>query len=89
MGMYASGGLTVPTTPEAYHVYGVVFNGASSLLSIDGAAPTTGSTGTGAATNTGGIRLGSQASPSGWADVDIAEVIVYDTALGTDRPRIG
>ena len=83
IGMYAAGGITTATTPQAYHVYGVVFNGASSLITIDGAAPVTGSTGTGAGTNTGGIRLGSNASPGEWADADVAEVIVYDTALGT------
>jgi hypothetical protein len=70
----ANGGLTL----GAWHSVAMVFNGANSLLQVDSNV-TTGNAGT---ANLDGLTLG--ASPSGtlWANVEVAEEIVYSAVHG-------
>lgn len=74
MGMY-SGSVSpqVATTPESWHYYGELFNGASSSLSIDGGAPTAGNPGT---VTGGGITLGAAHNGSAPSRIDVPEMIV-------------
>lgn len=81
-------GSTAPsatTTPEAWHLYRALLNGASSDIDVDGAT-TTGNAG---ATNPGGITLGSNQAGAASAQVDIGEVVVYAASLAlADRATL-
>ena len=83
----SGGPVSAATTPEAFHSIGAVFNGASSEIRIDGGSAATGNPGAGAST---GITVGAVAgAASDWANADIAEVLLYNTALSTtDRQSV-
>lgn len=88
MGLYAgTNGPTVTTTPQAAHVYSAVFNGASSLLRVDGGTDSTGNPSTG---NAGGLTVG--ATSNGVADfaaIDVGELLAYTGALSSsDRALV-
>ena len=89
---YATGTFSFTATAESWHVYGVVFGtGHRPWRRLDGAGtrprvllarpvprPTPAELGSG------------RGRSAGWADVDVAEVIVYDTrSLGTTNARVG
>lgn len=87
VGMY-SGSVSpqVATTPQSWHYYGELFNGASSSLSIDGGTPTTGNPGTVIA---GGLTLGAAQNGSTPAAIDVAEMIVCSAAItGTNLTNL-
>lgn len=64
-------------TVGAFAVVAAVFNGASSSLQVNNTAATTGSAGTGSASN---LFLGSQGVPGGFSNIQVKEVIVYAAA---------
>lgn len=68
--------LTVDTTN--FHVIAFKFDNASSAAYLDGGSAVTGTTGAG---NPGGLTLGARASASSGFTGDIAEFLVYDSAL--------
>ncbi len=72
---------------NAYHIITVIFNGASSAVWFDQASQTVGSNpGTSGLT---GLMIGTFTSDSGGWDGDIAELVIYDSALSTgDREDI-
>lgn len=78
--LYAGAYLIDPTdTPDnAFHVLRGTFNGASSVIALDGGAKATGDTG---AANPGGIFLGGAADNTVEMNVDMAEVLEYSSAL--------
>lgn len=68
-------------TVEQWHLYRCLFNGASSEMSVDSGTAATGDPGAG---NGGGVTLGSTAAgAAGFGPVDIAEILLYDSALST------
>ena len=57
-----------------WHIMEIIFNGAASTLQIDGNAATTANPGT---VNPAGLTIGTHgAESSGFAEIDIAEIIV-------------
>lgn len=81
---YAGTSLTFTCTITNWNIIGVVFNGASSIVRCNG-AETTGNAGSGAFGAT--VTVGSY--PGFPWNGDIAEVIIYDSALGsTDRASV-
>jgi hypothetical protein len=80
--MYAGATLAGPTTTAtAAHVLTAVISNTASALQVDGGTATTG---TGGTSNANGITLGSAyAGSSSWADLDLAEVLVYPAVLTT------
>lgn len=77
--LYAGSGVeTAITIDTSFHVFGGIANGASSLISVDGAT-TSGNAG---ASNANGITLGSIGSQdAAFLNGDLAEVVIYDSAL--------
>jgi len=64
---------------------GVVFNGAGSVLDINGTA-TTGNPG---AANMAGLTIGSAGSGGGqWANVQVAEIVAYNVAHDTTQRAV-
>lgn len=80
--MYAgsAGPTKTSVTWTNFRVLSAKYNGASSELSIDGDTAATGNTG---AQNAGGVTLGARQTDSAGANADIAEVLVYPSALST------
>lgn len=77
--------IIAPVAMTSYRYVACVFNGASSVLSISGAA-TTGDLGT---VGTSGMAIGANADGSDNLTGDIAEVIVYHAGLNTtDREAV-
>lgn len=72
--------LDVTTTPQAFHVYTVLFNGASSEIRVDGGIAITGNAGT---NNAGGVSLGASATGTQTGDADLAEVLAYSITPST------
>lgn len=69
----------------AFHVVSAIYNGASSVLYLNGAQDATGNTGSNPLS---GLRLGSFAGAA-FLNGDIAEILVYDSALSTaDRESV-
>ena len=64
------------------HIFQATFNGASSVLRVDGASGTTGNTG---ADSIIGVILGAQQVGTSNFGGDIAEVMVYNAALSLDQ----
>lgn len=60
-----------------YGICIVIFNGASSLLQTNNAAPDTGA---GGANNMGGFTLGTRGTAAGWANIQVKEVILFAAA---------
>ncbi len=86
--IYGGAFLTRTTTPQAWHQYTCVFNGASSSFAVDGGTAATGSAGT---ENAGGVSIGTQsgAGGTGGAAMDVAEVVICaGTLSGADRTAI-
>lgn len=76
----------VTTTPQSFHVYSVIFNGASSEIRADGGTATVGNAGVNTA---GGVSLGASATGGNTGDVDLGEVLAYAAAVSTtDRQAI-
>lgn len=71
-------GGTVNTNP---HVFSCVFNGASSVLYLDGSSIATGNPGTNAAS--GQFRVGMNSTPGSRLDGWVAEIVFYPSALST------
>jgi hypothetical protein len=63
-------------TLGAWHSVAAVFNGATSVLQIDG----TTTTGNAGASNPGGLTLGASPSSTLWSNVEVAEEIAYNVA---------
>jgi hypothetical protein len=82
----ATAGTTTMTDP---HVIECVFNGASSVVAIDG-TETTGTTGSGAIGIGSGIRVGAnQGATAEFFNGDIAEIVCYAGAMdSTDRSAV-
>lgn len=79
-------GLIVTTTPQSWHYYTAIFNGASSSLRVDGGTPGTGNPGT---ASPGGIHMARQGGGTEYSAVDVAEILIYNSALGaTDRSNV-
>lgn len=81
---YAGSGLVVATTPQAYHIYVWVVNGASSRLVIDG----TTTSGTSGATNASGMRLGVAGNGGEAGDIDLAFCGCLSGAISTDNQAL-
>ena len=80
-GSFLSSGTSWGTTD--FHSVSAVFNGASSLIAVDGGSDTTGTSG-GGSFDTGSAAVGAlRASSSEYWQGDIAELIVYDRALSS------
>jgi hypothetical protein len=78
--LYAGTGLPDGTvTDAAFHIYSVVFNGASSALYEDGVSRVSGNAGTNGYLT--GFRLGADRNGAGLYDGDVAEVLLYDRVL--------
>lgn len=78
--LYAQGGAAAANTSltlGSWHVLTCVFNGASSLIRVDGANQTTGNPG---AADPGGITMGAQSGGGNQCDMDVGEVIIYNSA---------
>lgn len=87
---YAGGVLSASATPGDFTVYYVVWGAGDpgSVLGVNG-VETTGNAGGANLYNTGGVTVGSGGGGSFPAACDIAEVIIYNTALGTtDRGTV-
>jgi hypothetical protein len=76
MALFAGAGpvASVPFAAGTFHIAEILFSGASSYIRIDGGTAATGNAGTSAM---GGITLGAGATPSNFAPVDIAELVVF------------
>lgn len=73
-------------TTDTYRVATFIFNGASSVMQVDNLTETTGDPG---GTNMNGFTLGSNALTTANSNIQVAEVIVYNTAhTGTQRSTI-
>lgn len=82
--LYGSAGFGVNGTDmSSSHVVAAVINGASSKLSVDGAAPTTGDVGTAGLAS--GLRVGIDQDQTAGRSVSgqIAEIVLYSRALTT------
>lgn len=69
----------------SWHVLSVTFNGTSSVIQIDGQTAESGTTGTGTPGTT--LYLGRDRSGGNFYPWDVAEVILYSSALATDDRR--
>jgi hypothetical protein len=70
--------LTANVTATAFHVIAGVYNGAGSKISVDGGTPVTGNPGSSAA---GGISIGAYPDGTFPSNIDVAEVLEFDSAL--------
>ncbi len=87
MDMNAGSEITGPATDTSFHCIVSVFNGATSKIRQDGGAGVGGNAGS---ANAGGITIGANFSLAQSLNGDIAEVLVYDTALSlTDINNLG
>lgn len=76
--MYSGNVLSASATPTNFNYVGGIYDGVSSILTINGST-TTGDVG---ATNTTGMTIGANGVASGqFLNGDIAEIIVYNTHL--------
>lgn len=84
--VYAGGGLAdVAATPSNWNYLGIIFNGASSNLYINGSSNSISTSGGGIS----GITIGSRGNGGYPLDGQIAEVIYYDSALsGADISKV-
>lgn len=71
-------GPLVTTTPEAFHAYSFIYDGASSTVRVDGGTAGTGNPGAG---NGGGLTLNSQGGGGGFGGQDMAELLAYNSSL--------
>jgi hypothetical protein len=89
-GMYASGGTVLTKdgfTYAAFHVVGSVFNGVASALYAEGGPAVAGNSGS---ASPSGLTIGNSGAWGAPAAVDVAEVVLYDRALGpTDLDTVG
>ena len=89
-GLYAGGGATLNKggfTFGAFHVVAGVYAGANSLLAAEGGPAVTGNPGS---ATPGGITIGNSGAGAAPASADVAEVLVYDTAVARpDLDRLG
>lgn len=88
--IYANGFLStnVPGNVGTYKIYSIRFNGASSAVYVNASLHATGTVG---ASSPNGITLGcyGNASPDRFSQMDMAEFIVYDSALAdADRQDV-
>lgn len=85
IGAGAGNQLTFAHTPDSvFHIYGAVYNSASSAIYYDSAvAAGTGTTGVGtSADNMPGMRIGATSAGTGnFPDMELAEIAFYDTAM--------
>ena len=70
------------TVPTLFSVYSIIFNNASSELFTNGVSGGTGNPGSDAM---GGIRVFSNSTPAGWAAMDVAEILVYNSLLSNSQ----
>lgn len=89
IGAGAGNQLTLAHTPDAsFHIFGAVYNGASSAIYYDSAtAGATGTTGVGtSADNMPGMRVGAtSAGTANFFDGAIAEILFYDSLLDSTQ----
>lgn len=64
------------------HIVSALYNGSSSELRFEGGAATTGDVST---SNAGGITLGARGNVAVFANIDVAEVLIYNRALAADE----
>lgn len=74
---YAGANIVGPAADYGWHVFSVVYNGASSVLRIDGVQVATGNPGT---NTSGGIRHGGNSTLSAFSRVGVSESIHYTGA---------
>lgn len=75
IGMFAPGaGPSVATTPEAFHAYSFIFNGASSEERVDGGTAGTGDPGAGGG---GGFWINQYDAGGAFGGQDMAEMLAY------------
>src|SRR5688500_9914814 len=87
--LYAGTGFAAPNsnlTLDTYKGIICVFDGAGSLIHVEGSAPTTGNPGTG---GIGQFFLGSDSSGTGQSNIEVKDIIIYDRALdATERQAV-
>ena len=90
-GLYAYNGLppgfdgVVDSWPTGFRVWTLVFNGGASSITKNGTLVQAGTVGTDVSV---GLRLGANNSgggPTVWADMDIAEVLIYNSPLSNSQ----
>lgn len=80
--IYAGGAgyVTGQVIDTSFHIYQATFNGASSDIRVEGGVATTGDPGS---TGVNGITIGASGGDTELLDGDLAEIILYDSALST------
>lgn len=73
---------TFGSIPEGFQVTTIILNGASSQIKINGVSKVTGNAG--ASRDLVGVTLGGSVNPpSAWTGMDVAEMIIYNSALSS------
>ncbi len=81
LGLYAGGAVgSIAVATTDFYIGSCLFNGVSSELRINGGSTVSGDVG---ANNASGVTLGAYGTVVDFAETDIAEIFIYDSALST------